>query len=78
MREAGAAMCKQFRDAGELENNHVHEVYRKIAPFFHNAKYKAWPIVRQFLNRFPKSSLILDVGKFVNFFTQCSFTVLCW
>jgi len=47
----------------ELERNHVHKVYDKIAQHFAKTRYRIWPGVRDFLQQ--KTSpcdIILDVG----------------
>uniref|UniRef100_A0A674D161 Methyltransferase type 11 domain-containing protein n=1 Tax=Salmo trutta TaxID=8032 RepID=A0A674D161_SALTR len=41
---------------------HVHSVYEKIAPYFNDSRYKAWPKVRQFLLEHEPGSIIADVG----------------
>jgi tRNA (uracil-5-)-methyltransferase TRM9 len=46
----------------EYEEKHVHEVYEKIAHHFSSTRYKAWPIVHEFLRSLPPGSVGLDVG----------------
>ncbi|KAI1893593.1 hypothetical protein AGOR_G00125320 [Albula goreensis] len=48
--------------ASQLERDHVHSVYEKIAPYFNDSRYKAWPKVRQFLLEQEPGSIIADVG----------------
>ncbi|XP_077396378.1 putative tRNA methyltransferase 9B isoform X2 [Festucalex cinctus] len=48
--------------ASQLEREHVHGVYDKIAPYFNDSRYKAWPKVRQFLLDQPPGSIVADVG----------------
>ncbi|XP_075775303.1 putative tRNA methyltransferase 9B isoform X3 [Pelodiscus sinensis] len=50
------------KEASQLEKDHVHSVYEKIAPHFHDARYKAWPKVQQFLSDQEPGSLIADIG----------------
>ncbi|XP_067419083.1 probable tRNA methyltransferase 9B isoform X2 [Emydura macquarii macquarii] len=50
------------KEASQLEREHVHNVYEKIAPHFHDARYKAWPKVQQFLSDQEPGSLIADIG----------------
>nr|XP_005286672.1 probable tRNA methyltransferase 9B isoform X1 [Chrysemys picta bellii]XP_042698732.1 probable tRNA methyltransferase 9B isoform X1 [Chrysemys picta bellii]XP_042698733.1 probable tRNA methyltransferase 9B isoform X1 [Chrysemys picta bellii]XP_042698734.1 probable tRNA methyltransferase 9B isoform X1 [Chrysemys picta bellii]XP_042698735.1 probable tRNA methyltransferase 9B isoform X1 [Chrysemys picta bellii] len=50
------------KEASQLEKDHVHSVYEKIAPHFHDARYKAWPKVQQFLADQETGSLIADIG----------------
>lgn len=49
--------------ASQLEREHVHSVYDKIAPYFNDSRYKAWPKVRQFLLDLPPGSIVADVGR---------------
>ena len=48
--------------ASRLERDHVHSVYDKIAPYFNDNRYKAWPKVRQFLLDLPSGSIVADIG----------------
>lgn len=48
--------------ANQLERDHVHSVYDKIAPYFNDSRYKAWPKVRQFLLDLQPGSIIADIG----------------
>ncbi|CAB1348440.1 unnamed protein product [Coregonus sp. 'balchen'] len=48
--------------ATRLEREHVHSVYEKIAPYFNDSRYKAWPKVRQFLLEHEPGSIIADLG----------------
>ncbi|KAM6383553.1 putative tRNA methyltransferase 9B [Alca torda] len=48
--------------ASQLERDHVHSVYEKIAPYFNDARYKAWPKVQQFISEQEPGSLIADIG----------------
>lgn len=49
--------------ASQLEREHVHSVYNKIAPYFNDSRYKAWPKVRQFLLDLQPGSIVADVGR---------------
>lgn len=49
--------------ASQLEREHVHSVYDKIAPYFNDSRYKAWPKVRQFLLDLQPGSIVADVGR---------------
>ncbi len=46
----------------ELEKEHVHKVYSKIAVHFSDTRFKPWPKIAQFLQERPLGSLIADVG----------------
>lgn len=48
--------------ASQLERDHVHNVYDKIAPYFNDSRYKAWPKVRQFLLDLQPGSIVADIG----------------
>ncbi|KAL6115868.1 uncharacterized protein ACO6RY_00618 [Pungitius sinensis] len=48
--------------ASRLERDHVHNVYDKIAPYFNDSRYKAWPKVRQFLLDLQPGSIVADIG----------------
>ncbi|XP_041653192.1 probable tRNA methyltransferase 9B [Cheilinus undulatus] len=48
--------------ASQLERDHVHSVYDKIAPYFNDSRYKAWPKVRQFLLDLEPGSIVADIG----------------
>ncbi|XP_029027993.1 probable tRNA methyltransferase 9B [Betta splendens] len=48
--------------ASQLERDHVHRVYDKIAPYFNDSRYKAWPKVREFLLDLQPGSIVADVG----------------
>ncbi|XP_014821314.1 PREDICTED: probable tRNA methyltransferase 9-like protein [Calidris pugnax] len=50
------------KDANQLERDHVHSVYEKIAPCFNDTRYKAWPKVQQFISEQEPGSLIADIG----------------
>ncbi|XP_075055089.1 putative tRNA methyltransferase 9B [Mixophyes fleayi] len=50
------------KEANYLEKKHVHNVYEKIAPYFNDKRYKAWPNVQEFLLAQEPGSLIADVG----------------
>ncbi|XP_072352930.1 probable tRNA methyltransferase 9B [Scyliorhinus torazame] len=49
-------------EAIQLEEAHVHNVYKQTAPYFIELRSKAWPSVRQFLMDQEPGSLIADVG----------------
>ncbi|KAF3085629.1 tRNA methyltransferase, has a role in tRNA modification [Orbilia oligospora] len=44
------------------EDQHVHQVYDKIASHFSATRYKPWPIVHEFLTTLPPGSVGIDVG----------------
>lgn len=49
--------------ASQLERDHVHSVYDKIAPYFNDSRYRAWPKVRQFLLDTEPGSIVADIGE---------------
>lgn len=54
-----------------MEANHVHYVYEQIADKFNHTRFSHWNIVKQFLNKLPKYSLVADIGtgngKYLNY-----------
>ncbi|XDV32056.1 hypothetical protein PO909_002953 [Leuciscus waleckii] len=48
--------------ASQLERDHVHSVYERIAPYFNDSRYKAWPKVKQFLLEQEPGSIVADIG----------------
>ncbi|KAK6363331.1 tRNA methyltransferase, has a role in tRNA modification [Orbilia blumenaviensis] len=46
----------------DYEDQHVHQVYDKIASHFSATRYKPWPIVHEFLSTLPPGSVGVDVG----------------
>uniref|UniRef100_A0A3Q3R4Q3 Methyltransferase type 11 domain-containing protein n=1 Tax=Monopterus albus TaxID=43700 RepID=A0A3Q3R4Q3_MONAL len=48
--------------ASQLEKDHVHSVYDKIAPYFNDSRYKAWPKVQQFMLDLQPGSIVADIG----------------
>lgn len=52
-------------DCSELEKKYVHDVYDQTAHHFTDAKYKAWPRVKRFLQDLSPGSAVLDVGKYL-------------
>jgi hypothetical protein len=46
----------------QLERTHVHQVYDHIAAHFSETRYKAWPLVRRFVEEQPVGSVLADVG----------------
>jgi tRNA (uracil-5-)-methyltransferase TRM9 len=46
----------------EYEQSHVHSVYEEIAQHFSNTRYKAWPIIANYLKSRPAGSIGADIG----------------
>uniref|UniRef100_A0A8C8B8H9 Uncharacterized protein n=1 Tax=Otus sunia TaxID=257818 RepID=A0A8C8B8H9_9STRI len=46
----------------QLEREHIHSVYEKIASYFSDTCYKARPKVQQFISQQKPGSLIADIG----------------
>ena len=46
----------------EFENTHVKLVYEKIADNFSDTRYNQWSWIEDFINSFPKKSIVLDIG----------------
>lgn len=49
------------KEASQLERDHIHNVYEKIAPYFNDLLYKAWPKVQQFISEQEPGRLIADI-----------------
>ncbi|KAM9319854.1 putative tRNA methyltransferase 9B [Gastrophryne carolinensis] len=62
------------KEANHLEKQHVHNVYEKIAPYFNDKRYKAWPKVQEFLLAQEPGCLVADIGcgngKYLNINSQ--------
>lgn len=63
VRQLHEALDTMEEAASRLEREHVHSVYDKIAPYFNDSRYKAWPKVRQFLLDLQPGSIVADVGR---------------
>jgi len=50
------------KNAPTIEKDHVYEVYDIIAAHFSNTRYKAWPLVENFLFDLPVGAVVADVG----------------
>ncbi|KAN0050291.1 hypothetical protein ACTA71_003408 [Dictyostelium dimigraforme] len=53
---------KTDREAYQIEIKHVREIYNRIALHFDSTRYKAWPIVEDFLGKVKIGSIGVDVG----------------
>ncbi|KAM9990067.1 hypothetical protein ACTFIY_006124 [Dictyostelium cf. discoideum] len=53
---------KTDREAYQVEVKHVREIYDRIALHFDSTRYKAWPIVENFLGKVKIGSIGIDVG----------------
>lgn len=49
-------------DPAQLEDEHVRLVYDDIAHHFSSTRYKAWPVVEDFVLRIPAGSIGVDIG----------------
>eukprot|EP00916_Digyalum_oweni_P002600 GHVL01004728.1.p1 GENE.GHVL01004728.1~~GHVL01004728.1.p1 ORF type:complete len:254 (+),score=45.99 GHVL01004728.1:26-787(+) len=54
-----------------IEKKYVNDVYDSIARHFSHTRYKPWPNVEQFINRFPVGSVIIDTGCGNGKYLQC-------
>lgn len=54
-----------------MEQQHVYDVYSKIASQFDNTRYSHWNCIANFLNSLPKYSIVADIGtgngKYLNY-----------
>lgn len=46
----------------DLENKYVHNTYQIIAEHFNNSRAYLWKSVKEFIDKVPKNSIILEVG----------------
>jgi len=46
----------------EIEKQYVHEIYSKIAIDFDKTRYKAWSLVKEFIESIPISQSLADIG----------------
>jgi SAM-dependent methyltransferase len=46
----------------DYEQKYVHDVYNNIAQHFSDTRTKPWPLVKQFLESLPSTSIMVDVG----------------
>ncbi|RLN86884.1 hypothetical protein BBJ28_00002137 [Nothophytophthora sp. Chile5] len=58
----GAAAVRSSLAPTELEREHVHKVYDRIAPHFSHTRHHPWPLVTAFLAALPLGSLVADIG----------------
>jgi len=52
----------KFDNPDIFEKHHVIEVYKHISKHFDSTRFEIWPIIKTFINQFPKYSLIADIG----------------
>lgn len=50
------------KEASQLEQEYVHQVYEEIARHFSSTRHSAWPHIVEFLKALPSGSLVADVG----------------
>ncbi|CEM20249.1 unnamed protein product [Vitrella brassicaformis CCMP3155] len=63
--------------ATQLEEDHVYQVYDKIAGHFSHTRYKPWPKVQAFLEQLQPGSLVLDTGCGNGKYLRAASNVLC-
>lgn len=49
-------------DAREFEHKHVKDVYEKIACEFSKTRYKVWDNVKEFIDKIPTNSNLIEIG----------------
>jgi tRNA (uracil-5-)-methyltransferase TRM9 len=57
-----AVVVPETTDAVTFEAQHVHDIYDRISGHFSSTRYKAWPLVRRFVEGLPHNALLADVG----------------
>ncbi|RLN75704.1 hypothetical protein BBJ28_00001795 [Nothophytophthora sp. Chile5] len=58
----GAAAVRSSLAPTDLEREHVHKVYDRIAPHFSHTRHHPWPLVTTFLAALPLGALVADIG----------------
>jgi tRNA (uracil-5-)-methyltransferase TRM9 len=59
---SAARVVAETVDSTVFEAKHVHSIYDSIASHFSSTRYKAWPMVRQFVESLPTGALMGDIG----------------
>ncbi|XP_019634528.1 PREDICTED: alkylated DNA repair protein alkB homolog 8-like [Branchiostoma belcheri] len=62
LQQTGPSLPRTEGEAGQLEQQHVHQVYEDIASHFSSTRHSPWPRVVDFLKTEPVGALVVDVG----------------
>ncbi|XP_031202318.1 alkylated DNA repair protein alkB homolog 8 isoform X3 [Mastomys coucha] len=56
------SLPESSKEALELEQKHVHNVYDEIASHFSSTRHSPWPRIVEFLKALPSGSVVADIG----------------
>lgn len=56
------SLTESSKEALELEQKHVHQVYNEIASHFSSTRHSPWPRIVEFLKALPSGSIVADIG----------------
>ncbi|XP_059959952.1 alkylated DNA repair protein alkB homolog 8 isoform X1 [Mesoplodon densirostris] len=62
MKETPTSFPENDKEASQLEQEYVHQVYEEIARHFSNTRHTPWPHIVEFLKTLPSGSLVADIG----------------
>ncbi|XP_070283033.1 tRNA (carboxymethyluridine(34)-5-O)-methyltransferase ALKBH8 isoform X1 [Myotis yumanensis] len=62
MKEPPPSFPESDKEASQLEQKYVHQVYEEIAGHFSSTRHTPWPHIVEFLKALPSGSLVADVG----------------
>uniref|UniRef100_A0A8C8ZDF4 tRNA (carboxymethyluridine(34)-5-O)-methyltransferase ALKBH8 n=1 Tax=Prolemur simus TaxID=1328070 RepID=A0A8C8ZDF4_PROSS len=61
-KETPPSFPENDKEASQLEQEHVHQVYEEIARHFSSTRHSPWPRVVEFLKALPSGSTVADIG----------------
>ena len=62
MKETPTSFPESDKEASQLEQEYVHQVYEEIARHFSSTRHTPWPHIVEFLKALPSGSLVADIG----------------
>ncbi|XP_057551219.1 alkylated DNA repair protein alkB homolog 8 isoform X2 [Hippopotamus amphibius kiboko] len=62
MKETPTSFPESDKEASQLEQEYVHQVYEEIARHFSSTRHRPWPHIVEFLKALPSGSLVADIG----------------
>ncbi|XP_012629167.2 tRNA (carboxymethyluridine(34)-5-O)-methyltransferase ALKBH8 isoform X1 [Microcebus murinus] len=61
-KESPPSFPENDKEASQLEQEHVHQVYEEIARHFSSTRHSPWPLIVEFLEALPSGSIVADIG----------------
>uniref|UniRef100_A0A2K6G4V6 tRNA (carboxymethyluridine(34)-5-O)-methyltransferase ALKBH8 n=1 Tax=Propithecus coquereli TaxID=379532 RepID=A0A2K6G4V6_PROCO len=61
-KESPPSFPENNKEASQLEQEHVHQVYEEIARHFSSTRHSPWPCIVEFLKALPSGSIVADIG----------------